>query len=336
MRPTRAFIILFAALLSMVVSAPFSLAQTRNATAQTHNTFAQARNTTAQARTTTAQAHNTVAQTRNATAQTHNTVAQTRNTTAQARNATSQRKVAPRRPQTVAKKPLIATQKTQNAQSIAAHQRAARAQVQAQYKKVAYAISGKAHDYPEGEWVKLCEPGEKGLQAMDSVRLKDGAFAFRGTTLSIPKMAFIVMGEGAKKTLVELFLEEGNINVDITAAKREDHVSGTLNNNIYSPYRDSINLVYTDLYNCIRETYKPTNSKEDKEAYQLGADSMRRKLVTVSYEFASKNLNNWVGIYLFAEYYKRFTTAQNRHLLALVPKKYANLPIISEIKRYCK
>lgn len=315
MRPTRAFIILFAALLSMIVSAPISFAQARTTTAQTHTTTAQTRNVAAQARITTVQTHNTAAQTR---------------------NATSQRKVAPRRPQTVAKKHLTATQKTQNAQSIAARQRAARAQVQAQYKKVTYAISGKAHDYPEGEWVTLCEPGEKGLQAMDSVRLKDGAFAFRGTTLSIPKMAFIVMGEGAKKTLVELFLEEGNINVDITAAKREDHVSGTLNNNIYSPYRDSINLVYTDLYNCIRETYKPTNSKEDKEAYQLGADSMRRKLVTVSYEFASKNLNNWVGIYLFAEYYKRFTTAQNRHLLALVPKKYANLPIISEIKRYCK
>lgn len=230
-------------------------------------------------------------------------------------------------------------QRTVQQQRNAQLQRARRqqqAKIDAQYKEVNFTITGKAHDFPEGEWVKLCEPGAKGLQTIDSLQLQGEDFTFKGKTLSIPKMAFIVMGEGAKKTLVELFLEEGNIQVDITAAMRVDKVSGTLNNNIYSPYRDSINLVYTDLYNCIRESYKPSTSKDDREAYQLGADSMRQKLVTVTYDFTAKNLNNWVGLYLFAEYYKRFTLQQDKHLLTLVPKKYATLPIITEIRKYCK
>lgn len=273
--------------------------------------------------------------------------------TSQKKVATSQKKItasksasrpansaAAQRPQSTQKKPLTAAQKAQ-AQRAAARQRtarqqAARAQVEAQYKEVAYTITGRAHGYPEGEWVKLCEPGTKGLQTIDSVKLSGEDFSFEGKTLSIPKMAYIVMGEGATKTLVELFLEKGDINVDITAAKRIDKVSGTPNNNIYSPYRDSINLVYTDLYNCIRETYKPSTSKEDKEAYQLGADSMRRKLITVTYDFASRNLNNWVGLYLFGQYYKHFSLQQDRRLLSLVPKKYATLPIIAEIRKHCK
>lgn len=255
------------------------------------------------------------------------------------RAKTTQQKSTPQRRTTATRTKTTQQQRTAQQRRNAQLQRARQqqqARIDAQYKEVAYTITGKAHDFPEGEWVKLCEPGAKGLQTIDSVQLHGEDFAFKGKTLSIPKMAFIVMGEGAKKTLVELFLEEGNIEVDITAAKRVDKVSGTLNNNIYSPYRDSINLVYTDLYNCIRESYKPTTSKDDREAYQLGADSMRQRLVTVTYDFAAKNLNNWVGIYLFAEYYKRFTLQQDKHLLTLVPKKYAALPIISEIRKYCK
>lgn len=263
--------------------------------------------------------------------------AQTRTTSARRPAATRTTTTKPKAP--TQQKRTTAQHRTTQQQRNAQLQRARRqqqARIDAQYKEVSFTITGKAHDFPEGEWVRLCEPGAKGLQTIDSVKLNGEDFSFKGKTLSIPKMAFIVMGEGAKKTLVELFLEEGNIKVDITAAMRVDKVSGTPNNNIYSPYRDSINLVYTDLYNCIRESYKPSTSKDDREAYQLGADSMRQRLVSVTYDFAAKNLNNWVGLYLFAEYYKRFTLQQDKHLLTLVPKKYTTLPIITEIRKYCK
>lgn len=257
---------------------------------------------------------------------------------APAKKVSAARQAQTRKPQATARKPQTAAQRAQAQKLAAARKRQAQreAEYSAQFKEVAYTITGKAHDFPEGEWVKLCQPGEKGLQTVDSVRLQGEDFSFSGKTLSVPRMAYIVMGEGAKKTLVELFLEQGNISVDITASKRIDRVSGTLNNDIYAPYRDSINLVYTDLYNCLKESYNLKNSKDDRDSYRLGADSMRQRLVDISYEFASKNLNNWVGIYLFAEYYKRFTLEQDRHLLTLVPRRYAELPIIGEIRKYCK
>ena len=203
-----------------------------------------------------------------------------------------------------------------------------------QYREVSYTIRGKAHGFPEGEWVKLCEPSKSGLRATDSVQLQGEDFSFRGKTLNVPYMKYLVLGQGVKKTLVEVFVEEGTVSVDITAEKRIDHVSGTPTNNAYTPYRDSINAIYTQIYDCTRESMRLTNSAEDREAYKMGADSLRKQQVEYTYTFARRNLGNWAGIYLFAEYYKRFTTAQNKALLAAVPKKYANLPIFEEIRKH--
>ena len=205
-----------------------------------------------------------------------------------------------------------------------------------QYKEVSFSISGKAHGFPEGEWVKLCLPGKNGLEATDSVQLANENFAFSGKTLNVPYMQYLVAGQDNNKTIVEIFVEEGSIKADITAGKRNANISGTTHNDIFTPYRDSINVFYDGIFRCTRETMRLTNSEEDREAYKLGADSLRQEIVNYTYTFARKNLNNWVGVYLFAEYYKRFTPAQNKALLAAVPSKYANLPIIGEIRKFVR
>ena len=203
-----------------------------------------------------------------------------------------------------------------------------------QYKEVSFTLHGKAHGFAEGEWVKLCEPGKNGLVATDSVQLQGEDFSFKGRTLNVPYLKYLVLGQNNHKTLVEVFIEEGNIKVDITADKRIDKVSGTITNNQYTPYRDSINAIYTQIYNCTLESMRTSNSKEDRESYKLGADSLKQQILKYTYTFARKNLNNWAGIYLFANHYKRFTPAQNRALLAAVPKKYADMPIIADIRKF--
>lgn len=203
-----------------------------------------------------------------------------------------------------------------------------------QYKEVNYTLRGKAHGFQEGEWISLCEPGKNGLVTTDSMQLQGEDFVFKGRTLNVPYMKYLVLGQDVHKTIVEVFIEEGNILVDITADKRIDKVSGTVTNNIYAPYRDSINTIFTQIYDCTRESMRMSNSAEDREAYKLGIDSLRKQMVAYTYTFARKNLGNWAGIYLFAEYHKRFTVAQNRALLAAVPKKYATLPIIAEIRKF--
>lgn len=240
---------------------------------------------------------------------------------------------------TVQKKPAT-TQRTNPAaknpvvQSNAAIKKAVSANPQ--YKEVSFSIRGKAHGFPEGEWVKLCRPGKQGLEPTDSVQLVGEEFAFRGKTLNVPYMQYLVVGQNHNQSIVELFLEEGNIEADITAGERRDRIGGTTHNNIYSPYRDSINALYNGIFRCTRESMRHTTSAEDREAYKLGADSLKQEIVKQSYTFARKNLNNWVGIYLFAEYHKRFTAAQNKTLLAAVPSKYANLPIIGEIRKFVR
>ena len=203
-----------------------------------------------------------------------------------------------------------------------------------QYKEVSYTLRGKAHGFEDGEWISLCAPGNNGLEATDSVQLQGEDFTFKGRTLNVPYMKYLVVGKGVHKTLVEVFIEEGNITADITADKRIDQVRGTVTNNIYMPYRDSINTIYTQIYDATRESMRMSNSADVREAYKLGIDSLHNQMVQYTYTFARKNINNWAGLYLFAEYHKRFTVAQNKAILAAVPKKFATLPIIAEIRKH--
>ncbi len=202
------------------------------------------------------------------------------------------------------------------------------------YRDVTYIINGNVNGYADGEWARLCIPTVHGLQAHDSVQVKDGKFHFKGMTKNVPHMQYVTIGEGMQKNITEVLLEEGTITMQLFAGEKKDRVTGTTHNDIYTPYRDSINDIYTKLYACLVEEMKLSNSKEDREAYKAGADMLRKKIVEVSYDYANKNMTNWVGVYLFAEYYKRFTLQQNKNLLTKMSRKYGNLPITAEIRKY--
>ncbi len=202
------------------------------------------------------------------------------------------------------------------------------------YKDVAYVVDGTVSGYADGQWVKLCMPSAKGLLAHDSTRIDGGKFRFVGKTKNVPYMQYITVGEGQDKNITELLLEEGTINVKLVAGESKDSVTGTTHNDIYMPYRDSINDIYAKIYACMAEAAKLTNSVEDRESYRAGAEMLKKKITTVSYDFASKNMTNWVGVYLFAEYYKRFSLQQNKTLLDKMSRKYGNLPITAQIRKY--
>ncbi len=202
------------------------------------------------------------------------------------------------------------------------------------YRDVTYVVDGRASGYADGEWVKLCIPTANGLQAHDSVRIKDGKFRFSGKTKNVPYMQYVTIGKGIQKNITEILLEEGTIAVQLTAGEKKDRVTGTPHNDIYMPYRDSLNDIYTKMYACMTEAAKLSNSKDDRESYSAGADMLKKKIITVSYDYAARNMTNWVGVYLFAEYYKRFSLQQNRTLLAKMSRKYGNLPITAEIRKY--
>lgn len=255
-------------------------------------------------------------------------VAQTKGASAQQRTATQQKK-------TGQKTSASATAQKGTAQQKAVAQKKT-LPPRPVYKEITYKVVGTAHGYNDGEWVKLCTPSQAGFTAYDSIKLADGKFSFEGKGMNVPHMQFIVLGEGAQKNVCELFLEEGTAVVELTAGEKQDRVTGTKHNDLYTPYRDSMNVIYTDLYNCIRESIRTSNSESDRESYKAGADMLRAKMKTTAYNFAVKNINNWAGLYLFAEYHKHFTAQQNKAVLAKMPQKFSILPITAEIRKFVK
>lgn len=64
------------------------------------------------------------------------------------------------------------------------------------YRDVTYIINGNVNGYADGEWARLCIPTVHGLQAHDSVQVKDGKFHFKGMTKNVPHMQYVTIGEG--------------------------------------------------------------------------------------------------------------------------------------------
>lgn len=205
---------------------------------------------------------------------------------------------------------------------------------QGQYQMVSYRIEGTAVDFLDGEWVRLCNPTAEGLSAYDSTQVWGEKFSFSGKTRSIPHLQYIAIGTGTEKNVTEVFLEKGTINVALVAGKKTDKVTGTVTNNAYTPYRDTMNVLYSNLYASIAESLNFDNSDDDREAYKAGAELVKKDMVRTTYDFASKNMGNWTGIYLLGQYYKQFTKAENRALLGKLPKKFQNLPLITDIRKY--
>lgn len=236
--------------------------------------------------------------------------------TADAQTAASKKIV---RPVTAAKRPATMVQ------------RSAAADAQ---KLVDFTISGRVYGISDGDWVMLCVSSDKGLHPVDSAQIDGGRFCFKGKVKSVPYKQYLSVGTGRSAHLLELFVEKGDIKVFLTSESYKDSVGGTRHNDIYTPYRDSINNIYASLQATMVQSMLPSNSATDREAYAAGAEVLRKKIDETTYGFASKNIDNWVGVYLFGENYKHFTRKQNQALLARLARSHPNLPLEKKIRQF--
>ena len=231
--------------------------------------------------------------------------------------------------QTAARKKIVRPVAAVKRPATTAQRSAAAAQ-----KLVDFTISGRVYGISDGDWVMLCEPSDKGLHPVDSAQIDGGRFSFKGKVKSIPYKQYLSVGTGRRAHILDLFVEKGDIKVFLTSESYKDSVGGTRHNDIYTPYRDSINNIYARLQATMVQSMLPSNSATDREAYAAGVEVLRKKIVEMTYGFASKNIGNWVGVYLFGENYKQFTRKQNQALLARLARSHPNLPLEKEIRQF--
>lgn len=189
-----------------------------------------------------------------------------------------------------------------------------------------YKITGTVAGVEDGETIYLQEQKGRELVNLDSAIVKNGTFTFTGrqdTTVH----RYIVYEPG--EMWVDLFLENGNIAVNLT----EEKVSGTANNDIYQTqfkeFLATVNEALGVLHNQLRSDSTLTEEQRKTIADQIEAKN--EEAFNGMYQVVENNISNPVGIYLLPQVIGNFEFDQQVALVDKVPAHYREVENIARV-----
>lgn len=209
----------------------------------------------------------------------------------------------------------------------------AAAAMQNAMKPQPYTILGKAINIKDGQKVYLATIENHRQKRVDSATVRNGAFTFKGKTPPVPLSRFLVTGMGYNTVNADFFLEPGTIRASLTGGKRADHITGTRHNNIYVHYKDTSNLIVSQMVEQYTLMGSSSSTPDQKNAGRLRGDSLKQRYTEYACEFTRRNTDNMVGIFLLSEYYRQFPIDDLKVILNRM-KKYKSLALIKTVQKY--
>ena len=209
----------------------------------------------------------------------------------------------------------------------------AAAAMQNAMKPQPYTILGKAINIKDGQKVYLATIENHRQKRVDSATVRNGAFTFKGKTPPVPLSRFLVTGMGYNTVNADFFLEPGTIRASLTGGKRADHITGTRHNNIYVHYKDTSNLIVSQMVEQYTLMGSSSSTPDQKNAARLRGDSLKQRYTEYACEFTRRNTDNMVGIFLLSEYYRQFPIDDLKVILNRM-KKYKSLALIKTVQKY--
>ncbi len=190
-----------------------------------------------------------------------------------------------------------------------------------------YRIDGTIKGVNDGDTIYLQEVSGRAAVTIDSTVVAGGKFAFKGTTDTI-KNAYIVYKDEGRPAGVSLFLEKGNIKVDIN----ENKVSGTVNNDIYGQYTTAISEKYDQMSEIWKSMMDSTITEEAKEAKSKEMEALQDECGEITKKVAKDNIATEAGLYLFLRNYYQWEIEDQENIIAAMPEAFQNRERVIEIK----
>lgn len=158
-----------------------------------------------------------------------------------------------------------------------------------------YTVSGTVENANDGEKVYLMERVNRKFNILDSAVISIGQFTFTGEQ-SQPVNRYLSYTDGVNDPyFTDFFLENGNIQVELTHNPSEAKVSGTKINNAYQTYKEQADVL--------------------QKAGKGGGDM---ELALIKTTIAS-NINNELGLFLLNKNNYRFSYQEIEDYLAKIP-----------------
>lgn len=170
-----------------------------------------------------------------------------------------------------------------------------------------YTINGSIEGSQDGETVYLNRIENRKSIAIDSTTIQNGTFTFKGTQPQVEECIISYQStEMARPMGVNIFLENGDINVQVTADKVS--VTGSENNDLMQAYRDVENEIDMQM-RAVREALTSAELSEEEQAKKVAEyEALDEKSTRALVDAVKQNGMNPVGISLFknAHYYMSF------------------------------
>lgn len=200
-------------------------------------------------------------------------------------------------------------------------------------RRFPFQISGEVDGLKDSGYVFMGRLSEKGLQKMDSAKVSGGKFFFKGSCGLIPSMRFLFTGRRETFTCADFFMEPGKLTARIKMGEPAEKINGTMLNDIFTQYKDTANPKNVEVFRQ-QAVLRNRREKNSVAEAQARVDSLKLDLNDFTYRFASRNMNNMVGLYLLDRYYQDMTVAQDTLLLASIEPPLDKLSSLSFVRDY--
>jgi len=179
-----------------------------------------------------------------------------------------------------------------------------------------YKINGQVENDATGQ-VFLSKLTFEGLEPIDTVRLVDGAFTFKGS-VDFPQM-YVIFFEKKQEPVI-FFLENSNINISGKTDNLSDiEIKGSKLNDIY--YRIIKEIPHQDEMEKLQKSYFEAQSVNDQTAMSsIIADSeiLMENIKNYYMKAIRENVDNPVGAYILAQALQMITFEEFEEIAELL------------------
>lgn len=184
-----------------------------------------------------------------------------------------------------------------------------------------YCLNGTINPFHNGEQIMLFQRLGDSILSVDTTRIEQGRFTFRGAQNLFTDIAILMLGNYPDPvTTLDVILEAGTIQVNMDSLT----ASGTALNDRYRNFLKNKASAYTKL-NQLWE-------KDNRQAYVIGSDLYRARTdyENLQVNTIKSNISNPIGYRIFQTYCSALADRDLAAIDSLFPKPFKPVTLIAE------
>lgn len=197
-------------------------------------------------------------------------------------------------------------------------------------EKGGYTINGTVAGAGDGDYVYMrYHEGYRSL-TLDSAIVKNGRFVFRGMPDSLSEPKYISYGNDENSQVSLVFIEEGNINVDLSGK-----AAGTPANDAFAAFSEKYTAYDRQMGDIVKTFHTDTTLTDiQKDSLEKAYDKVMSECMDYVYTQTENNIDNAVGAYLLQTHGYSLDVEQSKALLDKMPAKFLSSSSMSSLKEY--